>query len=279
MSSPHDSATTTSPWAMYFQDRVVCVSGGGAGIGAASARGFAAAGAAVVIADVDEASSVPTVQSLKEKGYHVEYLSCDVSDESSVTAVFAWVLDHYGRVDVVHANAGIEWARDSRHTGLADWQKVIAVNLTGVFLFCRAALQAMCAAGEGVVIATSSPHALATVPDASAYTASKGGVHALVRSLALEGAPFGVRVNAVIPGAIDTPMLRREALASSSPQEQMERWAAMHPLGRLGKPEEVANAVMFLASPLASFTTGSALSVDGGLLSAQPSGPSWSYGM
>jgi NAD(P)-dependent dehydrogenase (short-subunit alcohol dehydrogenase family) len=269
---------TGTPWRMYFQDRVVCVSGGGAGIGAASARGFAAAGAAVVIADVDEVNSLRTVQSLKEQGCRAEYLGCDVSDEASVAGVFARVLDHYGRVDVVHANAGVEWARDSRHTDLGDWQRVIAVNLTGIFLICKAALRAMCDAGEGVVIATSSPHALATVPDACAYTASKGGVHALVRSLALEGAPFGVRVNAVIPGAIDTPMLRREAQASAAPRVQMERWAAMHPLGRLGKAEEVANAVMFLASPLASFTTGSALSVDGGLLAAQPSSPPWSYG-
>jgi NAD(P)-dependent dehydrogenase (short-subunit alcohol dehydrogenase family) len=127
------------------------------------------------------------------------------------------------------------------------------------------------------VIITSSPHAQATVPDAAAYAASKGGVHALLHALALEGAEHGVRVNALIPGTIDTPMVQRELSVASDPQEQMKRFAASHPLGRLGQPEEVAAAALFLASDAASFITGTTLNVDGGLMAALPSGPAIPY--
>jgi 2-keto-3-deoxy-L-fuconate dehydrogenase len=130
---------------------------------------------------------------------------------------------------------------------------------------------------SGAIVITSSPHAVNTVPDAAAYAASKGGTLALTRALALEGAPHGIRVNALLPGAIDTPMLRREAAAARDPEAQVERFAAIHPLNRLGRPEEVAAAAVFLASDAASFITGTGLSVDGGLLAAQPGGPPVSY--
>jgi NAD(P)-dependent dehydrogenase (short-subunit alcohol dehydrogenase family) len=154
---------------------------------------------------------------------------------------------------------------------------VIDINLTGVFLLARAAMVRMCDAEKGSIVVTSSPHALATVPDAGAYASSKGGVHALVRALALEGAPFHVRVNGIIPGTIDTPMVQREARAAKDPEHQMVLMAATHPLNRLGRPEEVANVALFLASPLAEFITGSFVSVDGGLMAAMPSGPPLSY--
>jgi NAD(P)-dependent dehydrogenase (short-subunit alcohol dehydrogenase family) len=131
--------------------------------------------------------------------------------------------------------------------------------------------------GSGVLVLTSSPHAFNTVPDAGAYAASKGGVLALTRSLALEGAPHGIRANTVLPGAVDTPMLRRETLASPDPEAQFARWAAMHPLNRLGRPDEIAEAALFLASDAASFVTGTSLAVDGGVLGAQPGGSPVSY--
>jgi dihydroanticapsin dehydrogenase len=264
-------------WREYFTDKTVVVAGGSTGIGAACAAGFARAGANVVVTDVADEVGLAMVQSLNDEGGHVVYQHCDVSNEDDVAGVFAWVDTTFGSLDVVHANAGIEWTKDVRSTSLAEWQRVINVNLTGVFLVSRSAMVTMCARRTGSIVVTSSPHALATVPDAGAYAASKGGVHALVRSLSLEGAPFGVRVNGIVPGTIDTPMVRREAQAAADPEHQMELMAGTHPLNRLGEPAEVANMVLFLASPLASFMTGSLVPVDGGLMAGLPSGPPLSY--
>lgn len=258
--------------------QVACVAGGATGIGAASSRAFALAGAQVVIADVNLAAGEETAAAIRADGGAVRAVSCDVGDETQVKKLVAGIVEREGRLDVMHANAGIESMQKATEASVSHWERVLNVNLTGVFLVCRTALRHMYERGSGSVIITSSPHAMATVPDAAAYAASKGGVHALMHALALEAAPHGVRVNAIIPGTIDTPMVRREALASSSPEEQIKKLAASQPLGRLGRPEEVAAAALFLASDAASFITGSALSVDGGLMAALPSGPALAYG-
>jgi NAD(P)-dependent dehydrogenase (short-subunit alcohol dehydrogenase family) len=264
-------------WREYFEGKTVIVGGGSTGIGAATATGFADAGANVVVADVADEIGESLARSLSESGGAAMYRHCDVSNEDDVADVFRFAEETFGTIDIVHANAGIEWTKDVRHTSLAEWRQVIDINLTGVFLLARAAMVRMCDAEKGSIVVTSSPHALATVPDAGAYASSKGGVHALVRALALEGAPFHVRVNGIIPGTIDTPMVQREARAAKDPEHQMVLMAATHPLNRLGRPEEVANVALFLASPLAEFITGSFVSVDGGLMAAMPSGPPLSY--
>lgn len=264
-------------WNEFFTAKTVVVGGGSTGIGAAAAEGFARAGANTVVADVADVVGQQLVQSLTDEGHHAVYRHCDVSSESDVDGLFDWVRQTYGALDVVYANAGVEWTKDVRHTSLEEWRRVLDVNLTGMFLVCRAAMRTMCERACGAIVVTSSPHAVATVPDAGAYAASKGGVHALVRALSLEGAPFGVRVNGIVPGTIDTPMVRREAQAASNPEEQMVLMAKTHPLGRLGQPFEVANLALFLASPLADFMTGSLVSVDGGLMAGLPSGPPLSY--
>ncbi len=268
---------TRASFTADFTGSVVLIAGGATGIGAASARAFARAGATVVIADIDAAAAESTVAEIAAEGGLARFAACDVSDEAQVAAVVDGIAGIHGRLDVVHANAGLESMHKATDASLADWNAVLRVNLTGVFLVCRAALRLMYQQQSGAVIITSSPHALATVPDAAAYAASKGGVHALMRSLALEAAPHGVRVNALIPGTIDTPMIHRELAAASDPADSISKMAASHPLGRLGRPDEVAAAVLFLASDAASFITGSALSVDGGLMAALPSGPALAY--
>lgn len=269
---------TSANFRADFTGQVACVSGGATGIGAASARMFAMAGAKVVIADVDMAAAAETVAAIRADGGAVRAVSCDVGDKAQVTELIAGIVEREGRLDVAHANAGVESVLKATEASVSHWERVLNVNLTGVFLICRTALRHMYARGSGSVIITSSPHAMATVPDAAAYAASKGGVHALMHALALEAAPHGVRVNAIVPGVIDTPMVRREALAATSPEEQIKRLAASQPLGRLGRPEEVAAVALFLASDAASFITGSAISADGGLMAALPSGPALAYG-
>lgn len=267
----------SSSFTADFTGNVVCVSGGATGIGAASAAAFAAAGAAVVIADVATTQAEATVAAITEAGGSARSVRCDVSVEDDVEALLADIRGVEGRLDVVHANAAIESTSKATDATLEHWNRVMGINLTGTFLLCRAALRMMYAARSGSVLVTTSPHAVATVPDAAAYAASKGGAAALVRSLALEAAPYGVRVNALVPGTIDTPMVRRELAAASDPDEQWKKWEQMHPLGRMGRPDEIAAAALFLASDAASFITGAALNVDGGVMAVLPSGPAAAY--
>ncbi|HEY5120723.1 MAG TPA: SDR family NAD(P)-dependent oxidoreductase [Acidimicrobiales bacterium] len=264
-------------WNEIFAGSTVIVSGGATGIGAAAVSGFARAGANTVLADVADELGEVLVASLVDEGLHADYRHCDVSVESDVERTFAWVAERYGAIDVVFANAGIEWTKDARHTTLGEWQRVIDVNLTGMFLVGRASLRSMCENARGALIMTSSPHAVATVADTVAYAASKGGVSALVHALSLEAAPYNVRVNGVVPGTIDTPMVRRELQASSNPELQHSLLASSQPLQRVGQSEDVANLVMFLASPMAGFITGALMPVDGGLMAGLPTGSPASY--
>lgn len=260
-----------------FEGRTVLVTGGATGIGAASARAFAREGAVVTILDVNETEGESTAGEIQGAGGKARFRRVDVTDEAAVRGAVEQVVAESGRLDVLHANAGIEWTKTIAETGSDEWRRVIDVNLGGMYLASRYAMIEMRAQGAGAIVMTSSPHALVTSPDSGAYAASKGGVSALMRALALEGADGGVRVNAVLPGAIDTPMVRREAAVAKDPEEQMRRFGLIHPLARLGRPEEVAEGVLFLASDAASFITGTSLAIDGGLLAAAPSGPPLAY--
>jgi NAD(P)-dependent dehydrogenase (short-subunit alcohol dehydrogenase family) len=258
--------------------KIAIVTGGAAGIGRACAIAYAAEGANVVIADIDAAAAHEVVALIAAGGGHARYRATDVADSDACSHLVAETAEEFGKVDLMHANAGIELCKSIWDTTDEDWQRVLDVNLSGAFFCCREAMRDMRRRGAaGVVLLTASPHAFVTGRDIAAYAATKGGMVALMRALALEGAPLGIRVNALLPGAIETPMLRREVAHAPDPAGQLARFAEAHPLARMGQPEDVARLAVFIASDDAAFVTGSCISVDGGLMAALNTGPSLSY--
>lgn len=247
-------------------DRLVAVVTGGArGIGRAAAAALACAGAKVVIADLDEAASEAVVAEVAGRGGQALALQADVSNEASVDAIFGEVAKREGAIDILVNNAGLAIRRPAVELALADWEKVVAVNMTGVFLCARAAARHMIAGGKGgAIVNVASIMGLSgggLYPNIS-YQTSKGAVVNMTRALAIEWAPNGIRVNAVAPTYVRTRLI---APLLEDP-EIVARIEAMTPLKRLAEPEEVAAAICFLASPAAAMITGHVLPVDGGFL-------------
>lgn len=244
--------------------RVAVITGGGSGIGLASAHLFAAEGARLALVDRDEAALASARAELA--AWSPLLLSGDVGDEAAVAAHAQAVLARYGRIDALLACAGFSTGTAVPDTPLQAWEAVIRTNLTGTFLWSRAVLEPMRRAGRGSIILIGSQLALAGGRSNAAYLASKGAVVSLAQTMAVDHAPDGVRVNALIPGAIETPLLAHAFARAADPDAARARSVSRHPLGRLGLPEEVARAALFLASDESSFTTGSCLRVDGGWL-------------
>jgi 2-keto-3-deoxy-L-fuconate dehydrogenase len=245
---------------------VAVITGAGSGIGRESALLFGAEGASITLVDRDAAQLAIVQEELGERGVEALSLMGDVADEATVSAHAAAVLERFGKVDILLAAAGFSSGASVPDTQLAAWNDVIRTNLTGSFLWSRAVLTPMRAARSGSIILVGSQLAFAGGRSNAAYLAAKGGVVSLMQTMAADHAPEGIRVNALVPGAIDTPLLRRSFARAANPDEARARSVARHPLGRLGRPEEVARAALFLASAEASFTTGSCLRVDGGWL-------------
>ena len=244
--------------------KVALITGAGSGIGRAAAQIFAREGAKVAAADVNQASAEETVGMIRAAGGEAFGLQADVSKAAEVEAMVAAVVETYGRLDCAFNNAGIEGALASTADYTeADWAPVIAVNLTGVWLCMKYEVPRMLETGGGAIVNTSSAAGLLGAPRMSAYVASKHGVVGLTKTAALEYAKSGVRVNAVCPGVIDTSMVGR--LKERRPR-MFEKIVRGEPIGRIGRPEEIAETAVWLCSDAASFVTGHAMSVDGGIV-------------
>ncbi|MEA2233699.1 MAG: hypothetical protein QOD83_3515 [Solirubrobacteraceae bacterium] len=246
----------------YNAGKVTLVTGGASGIGRAAALAFAGRGAAVVIADVDDAGGEQTVALINQRGGEGLFVHTDVTQARDVEELLARTVDTFGALHHAFNCAGI--AGEMAPTADCDeenWDRTIAINLKGIWLCLRAEIKQMLAGGGGSIVNTSSVAGLRGFPGISAYSASKGAVIQLTRTAALEYAAAGIRVNAVCPGAIDTPMLA--GLVQNQPELQAGL-LALHPLGRIGTPDEIAQAVIWLCSDAASFITGQVLAIDGG---------------
>lgn len=258
--------------------RVIAITGGAAGIGRGCALAYGAAGAKLVLGDIDAAAGEATAAEIRAAGSEARFVPCDVSRRADCDALVAAAVAAHGGVDVLHANAGIELCKSVWDTTDADWDRIMAINLSGSFWAARAAMTVMRDSGRGGVITfTASPHAFLTSREIAAYAATKGGQVALMRAIALEGAAFGIRANALLPGATETPMLHRESQAGPDPAALLRSFAQSQAMGRLGTPEDLGKAAVFLASEEAGFVTGTCLAVDGGLMAAINSGPIISY--
>jgi NAD(P)-dependent dehydrogenase (short-subunit alcohol dehydrogenase family) len=246
-----------------LQDRVAVITGAGSGIGLATARRFAAEGAKVVCVDISADAGKAAADEVGG-----EFVACDVSDEQAVKALFDGVAERYGRVDIAFNNAGISPPDDDSIlvTGLDAWERVLRVNTTSVFFCCKYAIPHMQRQGKGSIINTASFVALLGAATSQiAYTASKGGVLAMTRELGVQFAREGIRINALCPGPVATPLLMD--LFAKDPERAARRLVHV-PMGRFAEPEEIAAAVAFLASDDASFMTASQFVVDGGITGA-----------
>lgn len=251
--------------------RVALVTGGSRGIGAAAALELAAQGSIVAVHGREPEEAAAIVDRIVHHGGRGLALSGPIDDDEVVGAAVETVIDAYGRLDSLVTSAGMQWYGDGVTTTPAEYDTVMSVNVRGVFLAVHHALPALRASGAGSITVVASVQGTATQSNVVAYTTSKGALHAMVRALAVDEAAHGVRVNSVSPGSVDTPMLRASAARFGDPSPEgvkrtLSAWGSAHALGRVGRPEEIAAAICFLAGPRASFITGVDLRVDGGLL-------------
>lgn len=248
-----------------LQEKVIIVTGGGSGIGRAAAELFARDGAHVAVVDRNAAAAEETAAGIVALGGQAMALSSDVSDDSQVAAMVESVGQHFGRLDGAFNNAGIELHSKPVPELTADeWRRVIDVNLTGIFLCMRHELPLMARSGGGAIVNTSSAGAISTQPNMAEYAASKAGILGLTRSAAAEHGATGVRVNAVLPGLILTPMTEDRLFSDPHFASAMEPMRQRHSVGRFGKPDDVAQAVRWLLSDHAGFVNGASIAVDGG---------------
>lgn len=247
-----------------FEDKVALVTGGGTGIGRAAALAFAKDGAKVVVSGRREKEGFETIALIKKEGGQGTFIKADMSKEADVETLVAQTVAAYGRLDAAFNNAGIEGevGKQTHEQSVVNYRAVMDTNVLGVLLAMKHEIGAMLKNGGGAIVNNASVGGLVGFPGASTYVASKHAVLGLTKTAALEYAKQGIRVNAVAPGGIETPMLNR--FTGGPGTDFFNQLAGLHPVGRLGRPEEIADAVLWLCSDNASFVTGLSLTADGG---------------
>ncbi len=253
---------------MRFQNKVIIVTGGAKGIGEAAVKAFSAEGASVVIADVDDAAGEALARALPQ----ATFVHTDVSKIADAEHAVRVAEDTYGGLDVLFSNAGIQLYGRIEDVTEEDYERGMGVNFKGHVWMCKYAVPALRRRGGGAIVCTSSVQALATQTTVPIYAASKAATLTLVKAISMDHAHEGIRINAILPGSVDTPMLRGAAMtfAPGEVDTTIAKWGKMHPIGRVIKPEEVARLVLFLCSDEASACTGAAYLVDGGLMAKIP---------
>ncbi|MEK4347639.1 SDR family NAD(P)-dependent oxidoreductase [Paenibacillus sp. FSL P4-0184] len=251
---------------MRLKDKIIIITGAGSGIGKSTAALFASEGATVIIADVQEDSGKAAVTEIEATGGNAMFIPCDVTDASSTTVMVDQVFNTFGRIDVLFNNAGISGVGAVHEVSEEVWERVMRVNVTGVFLTCKAVLPYMMKTKKGSIINMSSGIAEIGVAERVSYSASKGAVLSLTKAMQVDYAPYGIRVNALLPGTIMTPFVEGYLKTSLDPEASVAAIKRRQLSGELGKPEDVARAALFLASDESGFVMGSPLYVDGGLV-------------
>lgn len=249
---------------MNFQDKVVIVTGAAKGIGKGIAKVFSEKGAKVAVIDWDALEGEKTAQELRSQGRESIFIQCDVSKEDQVKAMIDTVVKTFGQIDVLVNNAGIGVYKPVLEATSEDWDRCLSVNLKGVFLCSKYAIPHMQKLGKGAIVNISSVHSHATVNGVAPYAASKGGITALTRNMAIDYGP-AIRVNAIAPGWVLTPLIQSIFDSYPDPAEQQRQVENRQVMKRIGRPEDIGYAAAFLASDEASFITGTQLFVDGGL--------------
>lgn len=246
-----------------FSNKVAAVTGAGLGIGRATALAFAAYGAKVAVIDLSENDADAVVKEITSAGGEAIALKADVSNENQVIELMQTIENKWARLDVLVNNAGIYLQKNAESTTLKEWNRVIDVNLTGAFLCSREAVRLMKKAQGGVIVNVASEAGLVGIKGQVVYNVSKFGMIGLTKSMAVDEAPL-IRVNCMCPGTTFTPLVESALNRSSDPDTMLKAWGSCRPMNRLGKPEEIAWGILFLASGQLGYSTGSVLSVDGG---------------
>lgn len=249
---------------MRLKNKVAIITGGSQGIGEQIGHTFGENGAKIVIADINEETGNIAVKGLEEKGVEVLFVKTDVSQEDHVVHLINKTVEHFGSLDILVNNAAATMRKSAEDTTFEEWQRIIGINLNGTFLCSKYAVPKMRESGGGAIVNMASWHADKTITRFAAYASSKGGMTALTRQMSLDCGKDNIRVNAVLPSTVDTPMFYETLNGLPDPDKAWEETLAYQPLGRVGTAEDIANATLFLASDESSYISGHSLRVDGG---------------